>query len=502
MTASGEKLVMEKELNLIMIEDSLSDLDLIQYELKKGKIKFSAQVVSTEKDFLMALEKLVPDIILSDFAMPSFDGLSALKIAKEKVPHVPFVFVSGTIGEERAIEALKSGATDYILKDHLAGLVPKLNRALNESRARLDKIQAEERLKQREMQLAEAQKVARVGSWVFDMQTNTISWSDGMYRILGISPLEITPTPDVFLSLIHPDDQSKIIEIRDESFKEMKPVAYSARIIRKDNQAIRWVHVKSEFKPDEQGNTKNVFGIMQDITEMRQAEEQLKQINKELMTFIYKASHDLRGPVSSAIGLCNMGLEDSAKIPELHNYFELMNTSLQNLDNIVLSLIQVMSIKDGKAKREKINFDGLIEDIIFHLKHAEGFSRVKFKIETLCKEIHSDPRMITSIFQNLIENAVKYQNYRIPDPEIRIRTMKRKGMIQVEISDNGVGIEDNVKDHVFDMFFRGHIGSKGSGLGLYITRNAVEVLNGSIRLESVPRKGTTFIIEFPANEMT
>lgn len=488
---------MKKELNIIMIEDTPSDVDLIQHELKKGKISFKAEVVSSESSFVTLLDKYTPDIILSDFSMPSFDGLSALKIAQEKKPEVPFVFVSGTIGEERAIEALKSGATDYILKDHLTGLVPKLKRALNEAKERLERIEAEKRLKKSEKQLAEAQEVARIGSWEFNLENNSLSWSNEMYRILGFSQLETYLTPETFLSCIHPEDKPSVIALREKSYREAKSFSYSVRIIRQDNRAIRWIFLKAKFKLDEQGIPKKVFGIVQDITELRQAEERLKQTNKALMTFIYKASHDLRGPISSAIGLCNMGIEDSRDFPGPRHYFELMNNSLQKLDNIILSLIEVMSIKDGKAKKEKVNFNELIEEALSQLQHTKGFSRIKFHRDILCPHIYSDPRMLASIIQNLIENAVKYQNYNNPEPEVRIQTVENNGVIQIKIADNGIGIDDHVKDHVFDMFFRGHMSSNGSGLGLYIVRNAVEMLNGTIRLESAPGEGTTFTIEFP-----
>lgn len=129
-----------------MVEDLVFDAELIQDELRSSGFIFDVRVVNNRSQFLLVLEEFTPDLILSDFTMPGFDGLSALQLAKEKLPYVPFLFVSGTIGEERAIEALKNGATDYVLKDHLASLGPKILRAMKEAEERIAKRNAEQRL--------------------------------------------------------------------------------------------------------------------------------------------------------------------------------------------------------------------------------------------------------------------------------------------------------------------------------------------------------------------
>jgi DNA-binding NarL/FixJ family response regulator len=144
---------MNKELRILILEDVPTDAELLKYELGEAGIPFTARCVATKATFLKALDDFCPDLILSDYSLPSFNGLSALKIARERCPDVPFIFVSGALGEELAIELLKQGATDYVLKNRLSRLVPAVSRALQEVEERNERKTAEEALKQREQAL-------------------------------------------------------------------------------------------------------------------------------------------------------------------------------------------------------------------------------------------------------------------------------------------------------------------------------------------------------------
>jgi DNA-binding NarL/FixJ family response regulator len=144
---------MNKELRILILEDVPTDAELIQFELTEAGTAFVPLCVADRASFLKALEEFSPDIILSDYSLPSFDGISALKIAVDKCADVPFVFVSGALGEETAIELLKQGATDYVLKSRLSRLAPAVTRALQEVEERNERKAAEEALKKREQAL-------------------------------------------------------------------------------------------------------------------------------------------------------------------------------------------------------------------------------------------------------------------------------------------------------------------------------------------------------------
>jgi signal transduction histidine kinase len=147
-TASGKD-----EIRILLLEDSPMDADLVRHALRRGGVNFTLEHVDTKLAFIQRIERSKPDLILSDFSLPSLDGYAAIEIAREKCPEVPFIFVTGTLGEEVAIETLKQGATDYVLKQRLSRLVPSVHRALREAKERADRKRAQEQLRRSHEQL-------------------------------------------------------------------------------------------------------------------------------------------------------------------------------------------------------------------------------------------------------------------------------------------------------------------------------------------------------------
>ena len=144
---------MKKELKILILEDVAFDAELIEYELRREKVKFLSKRVETKENFIKELGELKPDLILADHSLPKFDGLSALKIANKKCPYIPFLFVSGKIGEEFAVNALKEGATDYIFKNNLSKLVPAIQRALKECNEKVERLKAQKALRKAHFEL-------------------------------------------------------------------------------------------------------------------------------------------------------------------------------------------------------------------------------------------------------------------------------------------------------------------------------------------------------------
>jgi putative nucleotidyltransferase with HDIG domain len=147
---------MDKTLRILMLEDSAMDADLIELTLHAGQVAFVSTRVETEKDFLNQIQAFQPNIILSDYSLPAYDGLSALSVALEKCPDIPFIFVTGALGEEVAIETLKKGARDYVLKNRLSRLVPAVKRAMQEAEERVQRQKAEEHIRQLNVDLERA----------------------------------------------------------------------------------------------------------------------------------------------------------------------------------------------------------------------------------------------------------------------------------------------------------------------------------------------------------
>src|SRR5580700_10425783 len=187
--ASGNaETAMSRSLHILHVEDDTADAELTQDTLETEGVACDVTRVETESTFLVALHKGGFDLILADYALPSFDGLSALRIARQQQPDLPFIFVSGTMGEEVAIEALKIGATDYVLKTRLSRLVFSVQRALREGRQRAERAFAVEALRRSEAYLSRAQRLSKTGSVGWKVSRGELYWSEETYRIFDYDP--------------------------------------------------------------------------------------------------------------------------------------------------------------------------------------------------------------------------------------------------------------------------------------------------------------------------
>src|ERR1700726_3382621 len=217
-------------LRILSLEDDPKDADLVQETLASDGIACHLTRVETEADFVASLEQGDFDLILADYTLPSFDGLSALKIAQQHWPHLPLIFVSGALGEEVAIEALKIGATDYVLKTRLFRIVPSVQRALREAEERTDLSRAEEALRRSEAYLAEAQKLSHTGSFGWDVSTGKIYWSQETFRIFEYDP-PTDPTLELVIHRTHPEDRAPFQQLFDRVSHEKNDFDFEHRLL-------------------------------------------------------------------------------------------------------------------------------------------------------------------------------------------------------------------------------------------------------------------------------
>ncbi len=258
-------------LRVLHLEDDVRDTELVQATLEGEGIPANLTRVETEQDFLAALKRESLDLILADYTLPSFDGLSALRIAQQHLPEVPFIFVSGTLGEDVAIEALKTGATDYVLKTRLARLGPAVTRALSEAREKAERARAETALRRSEAFLAEGQRISHTGSWSWNVSNAEVSWSEEHFRIFGFDPEKTKPSFHLFMETVHPEDRSFIERSLDEAIKEKRGFDLEFRIALADG-SIK--HVQGVGRPvvEESGEVHNYTGTTVDITERKRGE--------------------------------------------------------------------------------------------------------------------------------------------------------------------------------------------------------------------------------------
>jgi PAS domain S-box-containing protein len=271
---------MKSPLRILHLEDDPRDTELVQETLASDGIICSVERVESEADFTASLERGGFDLILADYTLPSFDGISALKIALRHRPQVPFIFLSGTLGEEVAIEALKIGATDYVFKPRLSRLTPSVQRALREADERAGLTQAEEALRRSEAYLAEAQKLSHTGSFGWNVSSDEIYWSQETFRIFGYDPAA-KATVEMVLQRTHPEDRPALLQLIDRVSSEMKAFDFEHRLLMPDG-SVKHVHVMAHAMNGVTGKL-GFVGAVSDITERKQSEEKLRRSEAELL---------------------------------------------------------------------------------------------------------------------------------------------------------------------------------------------------------------------------
>jgi len=263
-------------LRVLYLEDEPKDVELVKASLEEEGIFCDLTRADTQADFVAFLEQGGFDLILADYTLPSFDGISALKIAKEVRPEVPFIFVSGTLVEEIGIEALKQGATDYISKTRLSRIVPSVRRALREAEERSQRKRAEEALLRNEAYLAEAQKLSHTGSFGWYPSSGEIYWSEETYRIFGLEQ-DSQLTLERIMERIHPEDRARVQEILDEAPREGKEFDYEHRLLMADG-SVKYVNVVGHPSTRGESDDLEFLGAITDITDRKWAEKELQQI--------------------------------------------------------------------------------------------------------------------------------------------------------------------------------------------------------------------------------
>ncbi len=275
---------MSAKTRILIVEHNRHDIELVEYELKKGHIDYIAEVVQNEKEYMEALTRFIPDLILCDYSLPSFDGNTAFRIRESIVPETPFIFVSGALGELHSIEFVENGVTDYALKDKLFTLGGKVKRALKDFRERQQKDQTEKKLAANERKLARAQEIAHVGNWEVNFANDLFELSEEGCRIFGIPLDQQNLSFKNWTSLIHPEDLEELLQAIQENRDSTADSSYSHRILLKDG-AIRHIYAEWKFEFDSAGKPTGLFGIIQDITDAKEAEAKLSKANR-LYTFI------------------------------------------------------------------------------------------------------------------------------------------------------------------------------------------------------------------------
>jgi PAS domain S-box-containing protein len=268
---------MAGKLKILFVEDIKPDAELIWREIEKSKISFSKELVDNKQKFIEYLKDFEPDLIISDYSLPMFDGMSALLLRNQHSPLVPFILVTGSVNEEVAVECMKAGADDYVLKENLSRLGPAIINSLSKSKLAKEKKDAEVELKKSEMRLHKAQVIAHIGNWELDLSRKLLWGSDEILRIYGLTQEAHEISYEIVKSIALPEHRSILDEALDRLLKYNEPYDIEFKIKRKNDGAIRTVYSKAELLVEPDGEQVKVIGVLQDITDRKRSEEALKQ---------------------------------------------------------------------------------------------------------------------------------------------------------------------------------------------------------------------------------
>ncbi len=475
---------MNKDINVLVVEDSEDDYLLLMRELSKGGYEVSGSRVETSKSLTSALNNKSWDLIISDNNLPNLNAPKALEITRQKTS-APFIIVSGTISEEAAVNAMRMGASDYIFKGNLSRLLPALKRELKDSENRYKIAAAKKALLKSEEQFKSLADSIGDIFFALDSKKYCTYWNTIASKKTGISKQKAARCS---FRKLFPELPEQAEQTLDNSLKYNKPTSTTIQV----KGSTHTSYLEMICYPYSGG----VSIIIKDTTEAKKNAFNLKRVNKELETFMYRLSHDLKGPVASMVGLVTLAKKDlTGKLAM--QYCDMLEKSSKNLKEVLENLLDVTKIKTGDVKISEVSLLEVSKAVISRLDYRISRTNAKVSLPTDDLTLKSDRTFISSILQNLIENAVKYGGNANERPHIGIGWEDKGENISFYVSDNGPGIHRNFRAKIFEMFYRANETKSGSGLGLYIVKSAVETIGGSISIKSDKLTGSTFIVELP-----
>lgn len=237
--------------------------------------------------------------------------------------------------------------------------------------------------------------------------------------------------------------------------------------------------------------------IVRKNSELTEANSELIKANRELDRFVYSASHDLRAPLSSMLGLIEI-IQRTKDPQEINQYLEMVKGRVNTLDSFIKQIVDYSRNSRIEPKIEPVDVKGLVEESVEQLQFLSGFESVKIDMNLPTPwTIASEKNRLKIIFENIISNAIKYRNPSNSSCRLKISGTESEKAYHFEVEDNGIGISQEHLNRIFDMFYRAHEGSHGSGLGLYIVKETVVKLGGSVEVKSQVGKGSTFSFVLP-----
>lgn len=504
---------MSEILNILLIEDRQSDEQLILHTLRENGYDPVCTRVQTENDFIQSL-KDQPDIIISDYSLPQFNGMRALQILKEMNIEIPFILVSGVIGEEMAVALMKAGANDYIMKDNLSKLPAAVKRELHESNIK-------HQLKETEKRYQNLVELSPDAIFI-TLDNKFIFANSACCKLFGAQSSEQLLNQNIF-NFIHPLYHNLVKERIQYITEQRKSVPMvEEKFIRLNKEIIDVEVVAAPFELEDE-LAFQVFA--RDITQRKKAESKIIKHNKLLKKHIIKnkqlqyadlmkseflatMSHELRTPMSSILGFSEI-LKDELIGPltnKQKEYATNIYKSGQHLLSLLNDILDLSKIEAGKMHLdpEPVNLRELLQEsiTIIEEKSAHRSIQVNLILDEKIKTAHFDPRKVKQIIYNLLSNALKFTPN---NGKITLEAqITQDSFVEIIVSDTGAGIAPENIEKLFQPFLQVGKASdpheKGTGLGLMVVKRLVELHSGNIKVNSKPNEGTQFTVQLPYSQ--
>lgn len=498
---------MKTKINILHLEDNKYDAELISFALEDAGIESVIEVVDTRDDFINNLKSEKYDLIMSDFSLKSFNGMEALNISREMYPDIPFIFISGTIGEERAVESLLRGAKDYVLKNKLSRLIPAIKRIMDEIEQVREKKSIENRLKL-------VVKATNDIIWDWDITKEEIHWGETKSEHLGYKFHNENHHLQWWEEKVHPEDRERVSQSVAEAINGNDEHWHDEYRFLKNDGSFAYIIDRGYIIRDRDGKAVRMVGAMTDITDRKKAEleminakEKAEEMSRLKSNFLANMSHELRTPMVGINGFSKLLMRELDD-PDLHEMAQAIYNSgvrLTKTLNLILDLSKIESDKMELSLTE-VNLVTLVVSASEIFYGVAGLKQLSFHVithdEKVCAKI--DESLFNSVIDNLLNNAFKFTDEGSILVEVGYEYASGNKFATVKIKDTGIGISNDMLEVIFNEFRQVSEGTgrnfEGSGLGLTVTKKLVEIMRGKILVDSEIGKGSTFTLRFPAIE--
>jgi PAS domain S-box-containing protein len=492
--------VLDRVLRILHLEDDPLDRRMVQQAFADQKVEVQFTDVDNEADFIGALSRASFDLILSDKSLGGFDGLTALHYVRAMYPNLPFVFVSGSMGEEMAIETMRSGATDYVLKNRLIRLVPAVMRAIREAEFAAKNREVEEQNREQAALL----NVSQDAIFMIDVQDHILFWNKTAERLYGWNATAVIghEAPGLL-----PTDPVKYLEAKQEVLKKGTWAGELVALNRAGSKLIvesRWTLVR-----DEAGDPKRILITDTDITEKKAVEARFLRSQRmdSIGALAGGIAHDLNNALAPVIMSAEL-LKDDPDEAVRHKFLDIIHANAQRATGLVK---QILSFARGTGgPREPLQLGPLIGEMKKMIQETFPKS-IELSVKIPSKElriIEADLTEIHQVLLNLCVNArdampqggkltISAENLHI-EKGFTVEKVASGPYVKISVADTGTGIPVDVLPRIFEPFFTTKEGDKGTGLGLATVCGIVKHHGGFMDVQTEVGKGTEFRVYLPA----